>query len=128
MTEDQVYAPPKSENSLMKMRRFTDRLGNSDRICSPQLNYFLILITGRGKAMVGNRRRKEVVAACMESPLYFTLPLRKRLQLLQQFERQTVLTTLRRDFLGWIKTGILNGSEAVSPSPQPGKTSSPWLA
>jgi hypothetical protein len=63
----------------------------------------------------------------MESPLYFTLPLRKRLQLLQQFELQPSFSTLRRDFLGWVKTGILNGSGAAIPSPQPGKTSSSGL-
>jgi hypothetical protein len=60
--------------------------------------------------MQGKRPRKAVVAACMESPLYFTLPLRKRLELLKQVERQPVLSTLRQDFLGWIKTGILSSS------------------
>lgn len=67
--------------------------------------------------MAGNTGRKEVVAACMESPFYFTLPLRKRLELVKQVEQQPVFSNLRQDFLGWIKTGILNGSGAVSPSP-----------
>ena len=60
--------------------------------------------------MQGNTPRKAVVAACMESPLYFTLPLRQRLKLMQQVERQPVFSTLRQDFLSWIKTGILNSS------------------
>ncbi len=66
--------------------------------------------------MAGNTRRKEVVAACMESPFYFTLPLLQRLELLKQLEEQPAFTTLRRDFLGWIKTGILNGSEPANSS------------
>jgi hypothetical protein len=57
--------------------------------------------------MQGNTPRKAVVAACMESPFYFSLPLRQRLELMKQLERQPVLSTLRQDFLGWIKTGIL---------------------
>jgi hypothetical protein len=58
--------------------------------------------------MQGKRPRKGVVAACMESPFYFTLPLQKRLELMKQVERQPVFSTLRQDFLGWIKTGILS--------------------
>ena len=60
--------------------------------------------------MAGNTPRKAVVAACMESPFYFTLPLLKRLELMKQLERQPVFSTLRQDFLGWIKTGILISS------------------
>jgi len=60
--------------------------------------------------MAGNRVRKEVVAACMESPFYFTLPLQARLELLKQLEQQPVLSTLRQALLGWIKTGILSSS------------------
>jgi hypothetical protein len=60
--------------------------------------------------MKGNTPRKAVVAACMESPFYFTLPLRQRLELMKQVERQPVFSTLRQDFLGWIKTGILSFS------------------
>jgi hypothetical protein len=61
--------------------------------------------------MKGSTPRKVVVAACMESPLYFSLPLRQRLELMKQLERQPVFSTLRQDFLGWIKTGILSSSE-----------------
>jgi hypothetical protein len=107
----------------MQMGRFTDRLSNHTRLCSPQLDDFLILKTGRGKAMAGNTARKEVVAACMESPLYFTLPLRKRLALMKQLERQPAFSTLRRNFLGWIKTGIFSPSESFN-TPPPGKTPS----
>ena len=61
--------------------------------------------------MVRKTGRKEVVAACMESPFYFTLPLQARLALLKQVEEQPVFSTLRQAFLGWIKTGILISSE-----------------
>lgn len=60
--------------------------------------------------MVRKTGRKEVVAACMESPFYFTLPLQARLALLKQVEEQPVFSTLRQAFLGWIKTGILISS------------------
>jgi hypothetical protein len=71
--------------------------------------------------MEGRRGRREVVAACMESPLYFTLPLHKRLELMKQVEKQPVFSSLRQDFLGWIKTGVLS-SGRISPPPQPGRT------
>ena len=60
--------------------------------------------------MVRKTGRKEVVAACMESPFYFTLPLQARLALLKQVEEQPGFSTLRQAFLGWIKTGILISS------------------
>jgi hypothetical protein len=60
--------------------------------------------------MERNTGRKVVVAACMESPFYFTLPLQKRLELMKQVEQQSGFSTLRQDFLGWIKTGILSSS------------------
>jgi hypothetical protein len=57
--------------------------------------------------MQSNTPRKALVAACMESPFYFSLPLQQRLELMKQVERQPVFSTLRQDFLEWIKTGIL---------------------
>ena len=60
--------------------------------------------------MERNTGRKELVAACMESPFYFTLPLRKRLELMQQLDQQPAFRSLRQAFLGWIKTGILISS------------------
>jgi len=71
--------------------------------------------------VAGNTGRKEVVAACMESPFYFTLPLPKRLELMKQVEQQPIFCTLRQDFLGWIKTGILSPAGGINPPPQPGK-------
>jgi len=72
--------------------------------------------------MAGNTARKEVVAECMESPFYFTLPLQKRLELMKQLEQQPVFSSLRQDFLVWIKTGILSPSGEITPQPQPGQT------
>jgi hypothetical protein len=54
--------------------------------------------------------RRVVVAACMESPLYFTLSLQERLALMKHVEKQPVFSPLRQAFLGWIKTGILSSS------------------
>ena len=60
--------------------------------------------------MERNTERKALVAACMESPFYFTLPLRKRLELMQQLDQQPAFSSLRQALLGWIKTGILSSS------------------
>jgi hypothetical protein len=53
------------------------------------------------KAMV----KREVVAMCMESPLYFTMPLWKRLILLKKLEHKSSSQHLRDNFLSWVKTG-----------------------
>jgi hypothetical protein len=58
--------------------------------------------------------RKEVVAAFMESPLYFTMPLKQRLALMRQVEQKSYFCNLRRDFLLWIKTGILTSAEDIN--------------
>jgi hypothetical protein len=39
--------------------------------------------------------RREVVAVCIESPLYFTMPLKKRLDFLKNLERQAYWAKLR---------------------------------
>jgi hypothetical protein len=51
--------------------------------------------------------KKRVVAACMESPFYFAVPLRERLELMKQLQQPSFYCTLRRDLLSWIKTGSL---------------------
>jgi hypothetical protein len=51
--------------------------------------------------------KKEMVAACMESPFYFAVPLKDRLELMKQLEQPSSYCTLRQDFLFWIKTGRL---------------------
>ncbi len=48
-----------------------------------------------------------VVAVYMESPLYFTMPLRKRLELVN---RQLFYNNTREDLLYWVKTGCFNPS------------------
>jgi hypothetical protein len=52
--------------------------------------------------MKENNPRKAVVAACMESPFYFTLPLQQRLELMKQVERQPAFPPAR-GFSCWIK-------------------------
>jgi hypothetical protein len=58
--------------------------------------------------------RQEVVAACMKSPLYFTMPLKDRLELMKQVEQQSVYSTMRQDLLFWIKTGLLISLEPMT--------------
>jgi hypothetical protein len=72
--------------------------------------------------MENNPGRKAVVAACMESPFYFSVPLKNRLELLKQIEQRSALCSLRQDFLSWIKTGIFIYSGAISPPHQLGRT------
>ena len=49
--------------------------------------------------------RKEIMVMCMESPLYFTMPLRSRLEFLKRREQVKSLNGLREDLLSWVKTG-----------------------
>jgi hypothetical protein len=51
--------------------------------------------------------KKEVVAACMESPFYFTVPLKERLELMKHLQQRFFYFSRRRDFLFWIETGRL---------------------
>ncbi len=51
--------------------------------------------------------RKEMLAVLMESPLYLTMPLNKRLELVQQYEPQ-FSRNLRSSIIDWIKTGIFH--------------------
>jgi hypothetical protein len=48
--------------------------------------------------------RREIVAMCMESPLYFTMPLKMRLELVRR-EGLYPFNDLRKDILSWLKTG-----------------------
>jgi hypothetical protein len=67
--------------------------------------------------------RKEVVAACMESPFYFGMSLKNRLELIKQVEQRSTYSTLRQTFLSWIKVGILSYSGGTNiPEPPDGKT------
>jgi len=49
--------------------------------------------------------RKEVVEMCMESPLYFSMPLKKRLEFVKGHEGSYSSNDLREDLLIWVKTG-----------------------
>ncbi len=48
--------------------------------------------------------RRQIVAMCMESPLYFSMPVKMRLELVR---REGIYPTneLRKDILCWLKTG-----------------------
>jgi hypothetical protein len=51
--------------------------------------------------------RKEVVELCMESPLYFTMPLKARLEFVKTRERLFSSHGLRADIISWVRTGQL---------------------
>lgn len=55
--------------------------------------------------------RKEVLVMCMESPLYFTMPLKMRLEFLKRREQFYSSNGLREDLLSWVKTGQFNSSD-----------------
>jgi hypothetical protein len=46
--------------------------------------------TGRWQTVIFIAKR-QVVAVCMESPLYFTIPLRERLEFVKQLEQRVLL-------------------------------------
>jgi hypothetical protein len=49
--------------------------------------------------------KREIVAMCMESPLYFSMPIKMRLEFVKRRERLYPSNNLRHDLLGWAKTG-----------------------
>ncbi len=51
--------------------------------------------------------KREILAMCMESPLYFTMPVQKRLKFLKEVEQRTFCSDVREHFLTWVKTGHL---------------------
>lgn len=54
--------------------------------------------------------RKEVIGMCMESPLYFTMPLKMRLEFVKRYERFITPPGLRADILSWVRTGQLEAA------------------
>ena len=49
--------------------------------------------------------KKEIVSIFVESPLYFTMPLQKRLELVTQYRERRSYIELRNYLLNWIETG-----------------------
>ena len=47
---------------------------------------------------------------CMESPLYFTMPLKMRLEFVKRYERFITPPGLRADILSWVRTGQLEAA------------------
>jgi hypothetical protein len=56
----------------------------------------------------GAVERKEIIQMCMESPLYFTMPLSRRLEFVKKREQAYASNGLREDLLNWVKTGQFN--------------------
>jgi hypothetical protein len=54
--------------------------------------------------------RRRVIELCMESPLYFTMPLPMRLDLVKSRELFHSAQGLREDLLNWVKTGLFDPS------------------
>jgi len=55
--------------------------------------------------------RKEIVEIYMESPLYFTMPIRIRLEFFKKGEYFYSDNVLRKDLLNWVRTGHFNSSD-----------------
>jgi len=53
--------------------------------------------------------RKEVVAICMESPLYFSMPIKMRLELVRR-KQVYHSNDIRKDIINWLKTGNVDNS------------------
>ena len=51
--------------------------------------------------------KKEFLQVCMDSPLYFTMPLPMRLDFLKIPEQRLSQNNLRELLLNWVKTGLL---------------------
>jgi hypothetical protein len=49
--------------------------------------------------------KKEVIEMAMESPLYLTMPVKERLDYINQWERNFSNNGLREALLGWVRTG-----------------------
>lgn len=49
--------------------------------------------------------RKEIVSIFVDSPLYFTMPLQKRLELVTQYRERQSYIELKNYLLNWIETG-----------------------
>lgn len=56
------------------------------------------------------KAKKDIIAIYMESPIYLTISLRKRLELVN---RQFSCDNSREAFLYWVKTGIFNLSFTI---------------
>jgi hypothetical protein len=50
--------------------------------------------------------RQEVIEMCMECPLYFTMPLKMRLDFVKRREGAHPATGLREAIISWVKTGL----------------------
>jgi len=52
-----------------------------------------------------NMGKRDLVSVYMESPMYLSLPLKQRLELVN---RKPSFSDVRNDFLTWVKTGCYN--------------------
>jgi hypothetical protein len=55
--------------------------------------------------------RKEVVEVCIESPLYFSMPLKRRLGFVKGRDETYSSSSLREVLLIWIRTGYYYPSD-----------------
>ena len=55
--------------------------------------------------------RKQVVEVCMESPLYFSMPLKTRLGFVKGRDEAYSFSSLREKLLIWIRTGYYYPSD-----------------
>jgi hypothetical protein len=58
--------------------------------------------------------RKRIIRMSMESPLYFTMSLKTRLEFVKRCERVSAANGLRERLLSWVQTGHFNHSRSDS--------------
>jgi hypothetical protein len=68
--------------------------------------------------------RKEVIEMAIESPLYFTMSVKNRLDYINQWERCFSKNGLRQALLSWVRTGHFDVLSL--PSMPSGKASPIW--
>jgi hypothetical protein len=58
--------------------------------------------------------RKEIIKMAIESPLYFTMPVKKRLYYINQWEKCFSNNDLREALLSWVRTGHFSDPGSAS--------------
>jgi hypothetical protein len=71
-------------------------------------HYYAIAENMRREILEDMMSKKEAISILMLSPLYFTIPVQKRIELVKWRGERFSSPNLYEDLLKWIKTGNLN--------------------
>jgi hypothetical protein len=58
--------------------------------------------------------RKKIIRMSLESPLYFTMSLKSRLEFVKRCEKVSTANGLREKLLTWVQTGQYNSANSNS--------------